>query len=162
MLARQMLARSLISTGRTGSLLQRPLVRSAATTSLTQDESVALLEQQRRRRPNSPHLTVYKAQLTSTLSILNRLTGLALSGGLYVFAGAYLAAPLTGWHLDSATIAEAFGSLNEYTKFVLKTGAALPFTYHSWNGIRHLIWDTASELSLKGGMKHHDNCVLAD
>lgn len=57
-----------------------------------------------------------------------------------------------GWHLDSASLAEAFGSLSEYSKFALKTAVALPFTFHSWNGVRHLIWDTATEMSLKGGM----------
>lgn len=60
-----------------------------------------------------------------------------------------------GWHLDSASMAEAFGSLNEYAKFAIKASLALPFTFHSWNGIRHLIWDTSSELSLKGGMLCH-------
>lgn len=65
---------------------------------------------------------------------------------------AYLASPVLGWHLDSASIAEAFGGLNEYAKFSIKSLIALPFTFHSWNGIRHLMWDTASELSLKGGM----------
>lgn len=77
--------------------------------------------------------------------------------GIYLYAMAYLAAPVMGWHLDSATIAEAFGSLNEYAKFGLKFLVALPFSFHSWNGIRHLMWDTASELSLKGGM-----CYLHD
>lgn len=71
--------------------------------------------------------------------------------GLYGFGVAYLAAPALGWHLDSATIAETFGSMSELSKFAIKSVVALPFTYHSWNGIRHLIWDSANELSLKGG-----------
>lgn len=71
--------------------------------------------------------------------------------GMYGFAVAYLAAPVFGWHLDSASIAESFGAMNEYSKFAIKGAVALPFTFHSWNGIRHLMWDTATELDLKGG-----------
>jgi succinate dehydrogenase (ubiquinone) cytochrome b560 subunit len=59
--------------------------------------------------------------------------------GFYAYGAAYLAAPAFGWHLDTATLAEAFGSLSDVSKFAIKTTVALPFTYHSWNGIRHLM-----------------------
>lgn len=78
-------------------------------------------------------------------SILNRITGSILSGGFYVFGAAYLAAPLFGWHLESAHMAEVFGSLGPVTKALIKFGVALPFTFHSWNGIRHLVWDSGRE-----------------
>ena len=141
------------------SLLTRPALlsahntqqrRVASTTTLSQDESMSLLREQRKRRPNSPHLTIYAPQLTWYLSALNRITGCAVSGGLYVFGAAYLVSPLLGWHLDSASIAAAFGGLSVASKFAIKSLIALPFTFHSWNGIRHLVWDTASELTLKG------------
>lgn len=138
------------------SLLARPALsqsvqrRVASTTVLSQDESQSLLREQRKRRPNSPHLTIYAPQLTWYLSAFNRITGCAVSGGLYVFGAAYLVSPLLGWHLDSASIAAAFGSLSVASKFLIKSAIALPFTFHSWNGIRHLVWDTASELTLKG------------
>ncbi|ORY81506.1 hypothetical protein BCR37DRAFT_348162 [Protomyces lactucae-debilis] len=131
-------------------MIQRQAIRVASTTSITADESHALLAAQRRRRPNSPHLTIYQPQLTWYLSMFNRITGIALSGGFYAYGAAYLAAPVFGWHLDTATLAEAFGSLSDVSKFALKTTVALPFSYHSWNGLRHLMWDTATELSLKG------------
>ena len=35
------------------------------------------------------------------------------------------------------------------TKGVLKFGVAMPFTFHSWNGIRHLVWDSGREISNK-------------
>ena len=46
-------------------------------------------------------------------------------------------------------MAAAFGSLPVVAKFGLKYLVALPFTFHSWNGIRHLVWDTGREFSNK-------------
>jgi succinate dehydrogenase (ubiquinone) cytochrome b560 subunit len=54
---------------------------------------------------------------------------------------AYLAAPALGWHIESASIAAAFGALPVIMKVGLKSIFALPFTYHSFNGLRHLSWD---------------------
>ncbi|KAH0606291.1 uncharacterized protein H6S33_003952 [Morchella sextelata] len=126
--------------------------RSAGTTSenVTQDQAYSILVAQRKLRPVSPHLTIYQPQLTWYLSALNRITGVALSGGIYVFALAYLAAPTFGLHLESATIAAAFGSLPVAAKVGIKAAVALPFTFHSWNGIRHLLWDTGKALDIKG------------
>ena len=47
-------------------------------------------------------------------------------------------------------MAAAFGSLPVAVKVMLKFGVAMPFTFHSFNGVRHLIWDTGRELSNKG------------
>jgi succinate dehydrogenase (ubiquinone) cytochrome b560 subunit len=81
--------------------------------------------------------------------MFNRITGSVLSGGLYVFATAYLVAPLFGWHLESASLAAAFGSLPLVSKFAIKLGVALPFTFHCFNGVRHLVWDMGKQLSNK-------------
>ena len=81
--------------------------------------------------------------------MFNRITGCILSGGLYIFGAAYLVSPLTGWHLESAAMAEWFGSFGPVTKGLMKFGISWPFTFHSWNGIRHLAWDTGRELSNK-------------
>lgn len=54
-----------------------------------------------------------------------------------------------GWHLESASIAAAFGSLPFAAKFLVKLGLAMPFTYHSINGVRHLLWDTGRFLTNK-------------
>ena len=42
-----------------------------------------------------------------------------------------------------------FGALPVVVKVAMKFGIALPFTFHSWNGIRHLTWDMGMELSNK-------------
>ena len=80
---------------------------------------------------------------------MNRLTGVIVSGGFYIFGITYLASPLLGWHIESANLAAAFGSLPVAAKMALKFGVALPFTFHSWNGFRHLIWDTGREFGNK-------------
>jgi succinate dehydrogenase (ubiquinone) cytochrome b560 subunit len=108
-----------------------------------------ILERQRLNRPVSPHLSIYQPQITWYPSILNRITGAVLSGGLYVFGAAYLVAPLFGWHLESATLAAAFGSLGVFTKSVIKTAVAWPFAFHCINGIRHLMWDLGMGITNK-------------
>ena len=46
-------------------------------------------------------------------------------------------------------MAAAFGSLPVAAKVALKFGVALPFTFHAWNGIRHLVWDMGFEYGNK-------------
>jgi len=130
----------------TGSHVQ---FRPAATTSVSQDQGYEILAAQRRNRPVSPHLSIYRPQITWYASITHRITGAALSGAMYVFGAAYLAAPLFGWHLESASLAASFAALPIVAKILLKTAFALPFTFHSFNGIRHLIWDTGAQFSNK-------------
>jgi len=124
--------------------------RPAATTTLKADSANSILEKQRLNRPVSPHLSIYRPQITWYGSALNRVTGSVLSGGFYVFGAAYLILPLFGWHLDSVSMAAAFGSLPVAAKLAIKLGVALPFTYHSFNGVRHLMWDTGRGLDNKG------------
>lgn len=87
-------------------------------------------------RPTSPHLQVYRPQLTSVLSILHRLAGVFLSLGvvalvLWLVAAAYGAAEFD--------LAQTFaGSIIGRSLLFLWTGA---FFYHLLNGIRHLAWD---------------------
>lgn len=106
-----------------------------------------ILVAQRLRRPVAPHLTIYKPQITWIGSGLNRVTSIMLSGPLYLFAIAYLAAPALGWSLTSATLAAGFAKWPVVLKVFAKIVAALPFTYHSINGLRHLAWDTGSQLT---------------
>lgn len=81
--------------------------------------------------------------------MMTRITGVAMSGTLYLFAPAYLMAPLFGWHLDSATIAAAFGAWPVVAKVAAKFVFALPFTFHSFQGLRHLVWDMGKEFANK-------------
>ncbi|KZT53255.1 cytochrome b560 subunit of succinate dehydrogenase, partial [Calocera cornea HHB12733] len=105
---------------------------------------------QRLKRPSSPHFTIYQPQLTWVASIAHRGTGIGLSVALYTFAIGYLASPVIGIPLDSATLVEFVHSLPEWFKFSAKAIFAYPFMFHCFNGVRHLVWDTGYFLSVKG------------
>ncbi|RMD43334.1 hypothetical protein DV735_g1819, partial [Chaetothyriales sp. CBS 134920] len=128
-------------------------IRSAATSSVSQAEGREILAGQRLHRPVSPHLTIYQPQVPWIMSSLHRITGVTLSGVLYLYALAYLVSPTLGWHLDSASIAASFATLPFVLQATLKTVLALPFTYHVINGFRHLTWDTGANFSKKGVVK---------
>jgi succinate dehydrogenase (ubiquinone) cytochrome b560 subunit len=81
------------------------------------------------------------------MSSLNRITGGILSGGFYVFGFTYLVSPLFGWHIDSASMAAAFASWPVVAKVATKFVVAMPFTYHCFNGVRHLVWDMAKQFT---------------
>jgi succinate dehydrogenase / fumarate reductase cytochrome b subunit len=87
-------------------------------------------------RPLSPHLQVYRPQITSVLSILHRGTGLALSAGLLVLVYwlTSLAAGPQAYTEASALLAAAW-----IKPFYVVWCAC--FFYHLANGIRHLAWD---------------------
>ena len=88
------------------------------------------------QRPLSPHLQVYKPQLTSLLSITHRLTGLMLSLGLVIFSAwlyCVVKAPDTANQM-ALFFASGFGQ-------VLLFAWVFAFNYHLCNGIRHLFWD---------------------
>ncbi|EOD51231.1 Succinate dehydrogenase/Fumarate reductase transmembrane subunit [Neofusicoccum parvum] len=110
---------------------------------MAEPESRTILEKQRVNRPVAPHLMIYKPQITWYGSALHRITGSVLSGGMYLFFAAYAVAPLTGWHLESQSIAAAFGAWSVGAKVATKSLLAAPFVYHSWNGLRHIAWDFA-------------------
>ncbi|KAK3374176.1 hypothetical protein B0T24DRAFT_649831 [Lasiosphaeria ovina] len=127
-----------------GSLHKATQTRLVATQKLTPADAHDILNKQRLQRPVSPHLDVYDKQQTwFSGSVWHRFTGMGFSGGLYVFATAYLAAPLLGWHLESASIAAAVGALPLAVKGGLKFIVAWPFVYHCVNGVRHLCFDMA-------------------
>lgn len=106
-----------------------------------------LLPKQRLHRPVSPHLGIYRLNINYFLSPSNRIAAIILTAPFYVFGTAYLASPLFGWDLSSASVATAFGALPVAAKVGIKFFFALPFTMHCLNGVRHLMWDTARGLT---------------
>lgn len=87
-------------------------------------------------RPLSPHLQVYRWQVSNTLSIIHRLTGVAL---------AIAAAGLVGWLLALASGPAAFlaaaALLRSLPGQLALVGCTFAFCYHLCNGLRHLAWD---------------------
>ena len=90
----------------------------------------------RDERPLSPHLQIYRPQLTSVLSISHRLSGIALSVGALLLVY-WLAAAASG----EAAFATAQALLGSVVGRVLLFGWSLALFYHLANGIRHLVWD---------------------
>lgn len=95
-------------------------------------------------RPLSPHLQVYRWQWTMALSILHRITGVALAVGTLLLVW-WLAAAAYG----EAAYAEAQGFLGSLVGQLLLAGWTLALFFHLCNGIRHLVWDSGRGLELK-------------
>lgn len=87
-------------------------------------------------RPLSPHLQVYRWQITMVMSILHRASGVALTAGAFVLAWWLLAVAEGG-----AAHAEAARWLASPLGRLLLFGFSLALVYHLLNGIRHLLWD---------------------
>jgi len=102
-----------------------------------------------RERPLSPHVSVYRmSRYTLLTSILNRLTGLALSVGLVILAY-WLTALSRGARAHQQATAILSGGL---AKLVF-AGLLIAFCYHFVAGIRHLIWDTGRGLERRQSMQ---------
>ena len=94
-------------------------------------------------RPLSPHLSIYRPQMTSISSIFVRITGNAL------FVSALLC---VWWFLAAATGEKSF-SLAQYvlTSWIGSTVLLLSLWalwYHLLGGLRHLIWDAGFALEV--------------
>ena len=95
-------------------------------------------------RPLSPHLTIYRPQLTSVSSILIRITGNALI---------FCVVLIIWWLFAAATSEQYFIFANTiltswFGKLVLLCSLWAVW-YHLLGGVRHLIWDKAIGLDLK-------------
>ncbi|EKD00659.1 hypothetical protein A1Q2_05054 [Trichosporon asahii var. asahii CBS 8904] len=117
------------------------LRRGVQTNPISEKQQYELLNQQRMNRPNSPHLEIYQPQLTWYLSGLHRITGVALGGLFYVGALAYCLHPLYP-AIDSTHLINLVHDLPTWVKVTGKTLIAFPLSFHSFNGLRHLMWDT--------------------
>ena len=100
------------------------------------------------KRPLSPHLQIYRPQLTSVLSITHRLTGFALS--LVILLSPAILYFLT-LSKDSHTLVMSVFQ-NSFVRLVLFL-AIFGLSYHLCNGIRHLAWDAGYGLDLDSSYK---------
>ena len=100
------------------------------------------------KRPLSPHLQIYRPQLTSVLSITHRLTGFDLS--LVILLSPAILYFLTLSKDSHALVMNLFQ--NGFVKLVLFL-AIFGLSYHLCNGIRHLAWDAGYGLDLDSSYK---------
>lgn len=99
-------------------------------------------------RPLSPHLQIYRWQLTMITSILHRITGVGLCVGMLMLA----------WWLVAAMLGE--GAYNTAMNFarspigiLFMFGWTVALYYHLFNGIRHLIWDRVYLLKIENAYR---------
>ena len=94
-------------------------------------------------RPLSPHLQVYRPQITSVLSILHRTTGIFLVLGIMILAG---------WIISLSMGPNVFSTyqnvLNVFFVKLCLIGLSYSMVYHFLNGIRHLSWDAGWGLDI--------------
>ena len=95
-------------------------------------------------RPLSPHLQIYKPQITSILSIFHRLTGISLSIGSFI---------IVAWIVSLSMGVESYSYfMSIVDNWFIQTiifGFAFALFYHFSNGIRHLFWDAGLGFELK-------------
>lgn len=88
-------------------------------------------------RPLSPHLFIYRWQITMMLSITHRFTGVGLGAGALI---------LTYWLASAAYGPEAFARaqtiLGHPIGLLFLLGWTFVLFFHLCNGIRHLFWDS--------------------
>lgn len=87
-------------------------------------------------RPLSPHLSVYKWNVTSVSSILHRATGVFMTLGTVALAA---------WIISAAMGADCYeyvlSILSSWIGWLVMFGLSFSFFYHLANGVRHLVWD---------------------
>ena len=97
-----------------------------------------------RARPLSPHIQIYRPQLTSVLSIANRITGVLLTG---------CAALLVVWLSAAATGPQAYAvvqrAIASWVGQIALVACTFSFFLHLCGGIRHLVWDTGYGFELR-------------
>ncbi len=95
-------------------------------------------------RPLSPHLQIYRPQMTSMMSIAHRASGIVLTTGTLL---------VVAWLVALAIGPQAYGVIgaglaHPLGQFVL-FGYSLVLIYHALNGIRHLAWDHGFGLTIE-------------
>ena len=88
------------------------------------------------KSPLSPHLSIYRWPITMTLSILHRITGVAMSVGLIILCAWLLSAAV-----GAADYERVMSLLSTLIGRLMLIGFSFAFFLHLANGVRHLVWD---------------------
>ena len=94
-------------------------------------------------RPLSPHLQIYRPMLTMMMSIMHRITGVALYFGIILLV----------WWLTAASISDGYfdfvqGFFGHWFGRLLLFGFTWALIHHALGGLRHLLWDTGRGFDL--------------
>lgn len=114
-----------------------------------------MADAKRVERPLSPHLQIYRPQLTAITSILTRITGNALIVGVILAVWWLLAAATSPGYfaVANAVVTSWFGDL-------VFAGSALAVWYHFLAGLRHLYFDAGHGLEIKTAEKLGWVCII--
>ncbi len=101
------------------------------------------MTQDPQNRPLSPHLTIYRPQLNSVLSIMHRITGILLFVGLFLLILWFFSLALgeASFNLFDTLINSLIGRL-------ILIGSLCALWYHFFAGLRHLFWDVGIGFNL--------------
>ena len=94
--------------------------------------------------PLSPHLQIYKPQITSLLSIAHRITGFGLNLALIL-----LSLWIISFAMGSVYYDYFISLFNVFFVKIIVFFIVLGISYHSLNGIRHILWDFGLLISNK-------------
>src|SRR5438132_557374 len=88
-------------------------------------------------RPLSPHLQIYQPMLTMMMSIVHRITGVALAIGMLLLV----------WWLSAAATSDGYfalvqGLFGSIIGRILLLGFTWALIHHTLGGLRHFLWDT--------------------
>ena len=102
----------------------------------------------RGNRPLSPHLSVYRFQMSMLTSIMHRITGVGLTLGAFL---------IVWWFLAASTSPEYFavadGFMTSWFGALILIASLWALFFHFCNGIRHLVWDTGRGLEKDTAVK---------
>ncbi|AZL58595.1 succinate dehydrogenase, cytochrome b556 subunit [Tabrizicola piscis] len=106
-------------------------------------------------RPLSPHLQIYRVQMTSVSSILTRITGI----------GVIVAVMLAVWWLLAAATSDGYfalanGVVTSWFGDLVFTGSLWAIWYHFLAGLRHLYFDSGRGLEVATAEKLGWACVI--
>lgn len=106
-------------------------------------------------RPLSPHLQIYRPQLTSITSILTRITGNGLILGTLLAVWWLLAAATSDSYfaMANAVVTSWFGKL-------IFLGSVWALWYHYLAGLRHLYFDAGKGLDIPTAEKLGWACII--
>jgi succinate dehydrogenase / fumarate reductase cytochrome b subunit len=100
------------------------------------------------KTPISPHLQIYKPQITSVLSILHRISG------FFLFLGSFI---WSGWLIGLASGPECYVWVQDMALhplgLIVLVGWSFVLFYHILNGIRHLMWDAGIGVDINTATK---------
>jgi len=102
-----------------------------------------------KNRPLSPHLSIYRLQLTSGLSILHRITGAYLYLGIIIMSWVIFNLVYFPNILENTM---SYISNNNVCTILFKAAIfswIFALFYHQLNGVRHLFWDVGKGFEIK-------------